>query len=271
MESDKQPFGAGDHNRRVSTLLIDDEIGALNTLRGMLKEYCPQVQVAGVALTVTEAIQSARLLKPDLVFLDIEMPPIGSGFDFLNNIGAIDFGVIFTTAYPKYAIRAINTVQPWAYLVKPYSVSELRKAVETAEEKIRQQRLSEREAAGRHGVILHDSRKGSFVILAADIVYCKAGGSFTDLYIWKNDRIEKITSSRNLGEFENELPDTLFCRTHHSYLVNLAFVERFERTGRNGVAHLTLSKTRVDVSVSKMDLFASRLEEFYQNNESPHR
>ncbi len=271
MESNKQPLGAGDSSRTVSVLLIDDEIGAINTLRGMLREYCPRVQVAGVALSVTEAIQAAHQLKPELVFLDIEMPPIGSGFDFLNNIGEIDFGVVFTTAYPKYAIKAINTVQPWAYLVKPYSVSELRKAVETAVEKIRQQKQSALEVAGRRGIMLHDSRKGSFVILAGDIVYCKAGGSFTDLFLWRNERLEKLTSSRNLGEFEAELPETLFCRTHHSYLVNLAYVERFERTGRNGVAHLARAKTRVDVSVSKMDTFASRLEEFFQNNEPPQR
>ena len=269
MESDKQPFGPGDHFRAVSALLIDDEIGAINTLRGMLKEYCPRVQVVGVALTVTEAIQTAGQLKPELVFLDIEMPPIGSGFDFLNNIPDIEFGVIFTTAYPKYAIRAINTVQPWAYLVKPYSVSELRKAVDTAVEKIRQQRQSALEAAGRLGIMLHDSRKGSFVIRAGDIVYCKAGGSFTDLFIWKNERMEKVTSSRHLGEFEAELPGTLFCRTHHSYLVNLNYVERFERTGRNGIVHLGRTKTQVDVSVSKMDAFISRLEEFYQNKETP--
>ena len=268
MESDKKPFGAGASLRRINTLLVDDEIGAINTLQGMLKEYCPQVLIAGVALTVSEAVQAANQLQPELVFLDIEMPPLGSGFDFLHQIADISFGVIFTTAYPKYAIRAINTIQPWAYLVKPYSVSELRKAVEIAVEKIRQQNQSLLQAAGTQGIVLHDSRKGAIVLRAGEIVYCKADGSFTDLFVWRNQRLEKVTSSRNLGEIEDELPAVLFCRTHHGFLVNLAFVERFERTGRNGIVHLAPAKTKVDVSVAKMDLFAKRLDDFFQLNQN---
>lgn len=262
MESDKKTIGTGDSIRKISTLLIDDEIGAINTLRGMLKEYCPQIQVVGAAFSVNEAIQAAINLQPELVFLDIEMPPIGSGFDFLKNCGEIHFGVIFSTAYPQYAIRAINTVQPWAYLVKPYSVSQLQNAVKVAVEKVQQLDQSLLQVAGRQGILLNDSRKGTIVIRAGDIIYCQAGGSFTDIFVWKNQRIEKITSSRNLGEFEADLPRTLFCRTHHGYLVNLAYVERFERTGRNGIVHLRHTPVQVDVSVSKLEIFISQLEEF---------
>lgn len=251
---------------RISTLLIDDEIGAINALRGMLGEYCPQVHIAGTALSVREAVEVTTVLQPELVFLDIEMPPLGSGFDFLNKCGEINFGVIFTTAYPQYAIKAINEIQPWAYLIKPYSVSELKAAVKVAEEKIRSQDHSLLQVARRQSIIVQDSRKGSIVFRAGDIVYCKAEGSFTDLFAWKNNKIEKVTSSRNLGEYELELPDVLFCRTHHGFLVNMAYVERFERTGRNGVAHLNPSGHRVDVSVSKMDAFLRHLDEFCQVN-----
>lgn len=264
MENDKKSSAFGNSLRRINTLLVDDEIGAINTLRGMLGEYCPQVQVTGVALSVNEAIQAATKLQPELVFLDIEMPPIGSGFDFLNHFEEIRFGVIVTTAYPKYAVRAINTIQPWAYLVKPYSVSELRSAVEIAVAKIQQQNYSALQMAESQGIILNDSRKGSIVLRAGEVVYCEAEGGFTELYAWKNQRLEKFTSSRNLGEFEAELPQMLFCRTHHSFLVNLAYVERFERTGRNGAIHLAKANSRVLVSVAKMDSVTRRLEAFFQ-------
>ena len=266
MESDKKTPGTGDSIRKISALLIDDEIGAINTLRGMLKEYCPQIQIVGTAFSVNEALQAAANLQPELVFLDIEMPPLGSGFDFLKNCGEIHFGIIFTTAYPQYAIRAINTVQPWAYLVKPYSVTELKTAVNVAVEKIQLLDTSLLQVAGRQGILLNDSRKGTLVLRAGDIVYCQAAGSFTDLFIWKNQKLEKFTSSRNLGEFEAELPRSLFCRTHHGYLVNLAYIERFERTGRNGVIHLRHTPVQVDVSVSKLEIFTGHLEEFYLVN-----
>jgi len=262
MESDKKKIGTADSIRKISALLIDDEIGAINTLRGMLKEYCPQIQIVGTAFSVNEAIHAAANLQPELVFLDIEMPPVGSGFDFLRQCGEIHFGVIFATAYPQYAIRAINTIQPWAYLVKPYSVTELKTAVQVSVEKIQQMDQSLLQVAGRQTILLNDSRKGTIVLRAGDIIYCQARGSFTDIFVWKNHKVEKITSSRNLGEFEDELPRTLFCRTHHGYLVNLAYVERLERTGRNGIIHLRHTPVQVDVSVSKLEIFTSHLEEF---------
>lgn len=246
-------------DRPVSAFLVDDERGAINTLKNMLGEYCPQVQVAGTALSVREAVELVGKLQPDLVFLDIEMPPVGSGFDFLEKCGEISFGIIFTTAYPHYAIQAINTVQPWAYLVKPYSVSQLTDAIRVALDKLSLKRDSALQDALQQKVILQDSRKGTIVLQAAEIIYCKADGSFTDLVIWKNNKVEKFTASRHLGEFEDNLPSRLFCRTHHSYLANLGYIERFERTGRNGLVHLRHTENKVPVSVAKMERFLNFL------------
>ncbi len=242
-------------DRLISALLVDDERGAINTLKNMLSEYCPQIQVVGSAVSVREALEMVEKLQPDLVFLDIEMPPVGSGFDFLEKCVSVSFGVIFTTAYPQYAIQAINTVQPWSYLIKPYSVFQLKNAVETSLEKLRQKQDFVLQAARQQRIILQDSRKGTIILYAEEIMYCRADGSFTDLVIWKNKRIEKFTSSRRLGEFEAELTAPLFCRTHHSYLVNLSYVDRFERTGRNGQLHLTYTDKKVPVSIAKMDNF----------------
>lgn len=245
---------------RITALLVDDEIAALNTLRGMLTQYCPQILISGTAMSVREAVEAATTLQPDLVFLDIQMPPLGSGFDFLKQLEPVPFGVIFTTAHPQYAVNAINLIQPWAYLVKPYSVSELKAAVAVAEDKIRSQSSTLLQTAQSHSIVVPDSRKGTLVLRASEIVYCKADGGFTDIFIWRKNKIEKITSSRYLGEYEAELPSLLFCRAHHRYLVNLEYVERLERTGRNGILHLTPKDHRVDVSVAKMDTFVQQLD-----------
>lgn len=250
-------------DRQISAVLIDDERGALNTLKNMLGEYCPQVQVGGTALSVREALEMVEKLQPDVVFLDIEMPPVGSGFDFLKKCGEISFGVIFTTAYPQYAIQAINTVQPWSYLIKPYSVFQLKNAVDTTLEKLKQKQESALNAARQQRIILQDSRKGTIVLYAEEVIYCRADGSFTDLVIWKNKRLEKFTSSRRLGEFEAELTAPLFCRTHHSYLVNLNYVEQLERTGRNGRLHLLHTEHKVPVSIAKMEKFMIFLHSTY--------
>ncbi|MBK6932621.1 MAG: response regulator transcription factor [Saprospirales bacterium] len=262
MEIQGTPANAG----KITTLLVDDEIGAINTLQGMLGQYCPQVHIVGTALSVHAAVEAAAALQPDLVFLDIEMPPLGTGFDFLKQVDPSAFGIIFTTAYPQFAIHAINQFQPWAYLLKPYTVAELKAAVQVAEDKIRTQGNALLYQAQRQTLVVQDSRKGSLLLRAGEVAYCKAGGSFTDIFTWRKNKIEKITSSRNLGEHEAELPALLFCRTHHSYLVNMAFVERFERTGRNGVIHLHPPGHRVDVSVAKMDIFLRHLDEFCQMN-----
>lgn len=250
-------------DRHISALLVDDERGAINTLKNMLAEYCPEVHVAGFALSVREALEMVGKLQPDLVFLDIEMPPVGSGFEFLEKCGEVAFGVIFTTAYPQYAIQAINAVQPWSYLIKPYSVLQLKKAVQIALEKQRQKHNSALETARQQRVILQDSRKGTIVMYAEEIIYCRADGSFTELVIWKNKRLDKFISSRRLGEFEAELTAPLFCRTHHSYLVNMSYIEQFERTGRNGLLHLSHIEKKIPVSVAKMDKFMISLHATY--------
>jgi two-component system LytT family response regulator len=239
---------------KIRTLLVDDEIAALNTLSGMLHDYCPEVKVVASARTVDEAVQAAAQWKPELVFLDIRMSPFGSGFDFLERSWKKgSFGVIFTTAFPEYAIKAINAVQPWSYLVKPYTVNNLKEAVEIAAEKL--------SSADHQSIVIPDSRKGNQVLRVRDILYCEADGSTTDIFLLRNNKVEKITASRLLGDLEEELPEWLFCRTHNSFLVNMRHILRWERTGRNGLVYLPEGKC-VSISVLKMEHFVERFEVF---------
>ena len=111
----------------IKALIIDDEMHCLKTLSMLLKEYCPDVQVIKLCDNAEDGIEAIKKLKPDLVFLDIEMPHM-NGFEMLEKLKHHFFHVIFTTAYDNYAVKAFkyNTID---YLLKPVIVSELTNAV----------------------------------------------------------------------------------------------------------------------------------------------
>lgn len=247
--------------KKINALLIDDEISAINTLKGMLTQYCPQVRIAGEACSVGEAVQQILRHKPDLVFLDIEMPPYGNAFDLLKQTRNHEFGVIFTTAYPQYAVEAINTVQPWAYLIKPFSVKSLESAVKIAEEKIVEETVQGAEQHERLGFFVNDSRKGTLVIRFHEVLCCNSDGSIVEITLLRNGKLEKITTYRTLKEMEQDFADQPFCRTHHSHIVNMSHILRFEKTGRNGVIHLP-NNLQVGISVQKMAEFEQKFEQY---------
>lgn len=247
--------------KKITALLVDDEISAINTLRGMLNEYFPQVEVVAEARSVSDALLKVQRVHPDLVFLDVEMPPFGSGFDFLEKCGEFSFGVIFVTAYSEYAIKAINDVEPWAYLLKPVNIAGLGQAIEKAIEKINLRTDARFAIPASQSIIIADARKGNIVIRVRDIIYCKADGTTTDIFYQKETDISRITASKTLKDVEEQLPAELFCRTHHSFLVNLDAVEGYARTGRNGVIHLKQGG-EVPISVGKMEDFESQFNTF---------
>jgi two-component system LytT family response regulator len=248
--------------KKIQAFIVDDEISAINTLKGMLDKFCPDVHVMGHASTVGTAVEQIGKLNPELVFLDIEMPPFGNAFDLIRQVKDARFGVIFTTAYPKYAIQAIRVVQPWAYLVKPYSVHELSEALDVAGKKLQELGLSEMEE-NQQGIILSDARKGNIVVRFQDILYCRSEHATVDVHIRRNGQPEKVTTYKTLRELEGDLPDHTFCRTHNSFLVNMNHIERFERTGRNGVIHLP-EKMQVQISVQRMADFEEKFHAFLQ-------
>lgn len=238
--------------KRLRSIILDDETSAVHTLRGMLEELCPFVVINAVANNIEQGVKAVKQYNPDIVFLDIEMPPSGSGFDFLREVEDETFGVIFTTAYAHYAIQAINDAQPWGFLVKPYRAKELVHTMYVAT-RMRHRLLSSPQY-GNRGIILSDHRKGNVVVKFNEIYYCQADGPCTTFYLNREDKIEKLSVYKTLKDIENELPDSLFCRTHHSYLVNMNYILRYERHGRAGAAYLP-NGAHVEISGSKMETF----------------
>lgn len=243
---------------KIKAIIVEDENAALMTLTGMLTDFCPDVEVIAYANSVVEAIKTAELTKPDLVFLDIEMPPMGNGFDFVKVCKYKDFKIIFTTAYPQHAIQAINEIQPVAYLVKPFSVSSLVTAVQTAVKSILPDvinDLTNKQREGK-GLIIHDLRKGNTVLRYNEILYLEGDTSVTHIFYMRatSTSTERITATGNIGTFETALPRHTFMRTHNSYIVNIDHIIRYEQISRTGLVHL-IEGSSIPVAVQRLDAF----------------
>ncbi len=233
----------------LQAIIVEDEAVSRDILRNYIGKYCPSVHVLGEASTIDEALVLIRKHKPDLVFLDVEMP-FGNAFDLLDEVGDRDFETIFVTAYDHYAIEALNSHASY-YLLKPISIDELIKAVDhVAEIKKKENELQDMVLSPRSsavpGKITIPIQEGFEVLDVQDIVYAKADDNYTELYLSNGKR--KVVS-KTLKYFENILKGHSFARVHKSYLVNINCITRYIK-GKGGSVQLSNGK-EVMVSASK--------------------
>ncbi len=246
----------------IKAILIDDEVHCLDTLNILLNDYCPGVQVVDQCMSGKKALEAIEKLKPDLVFLDIEMPAM-NGFEMLEQFFEISFAVIFTTSYDQYAIKAIR-FSALDYLLKPIDPNELVSAVKKVQEQRHlpmaeqfQMLLKKIQAKDYQFNKLAVPTSEGFEIIPADqVMRCEADDNYTHLHL-KNKN--KIIACRTLKEVEEQLKDfNFFIRVHHSHIVNLNEVTRYVR-GEGG--YLVLSDgTSVNVSKSRKDMLLSTLQ-----------
>lgn len=243
----------------LTAIIIDDELKGIIALRQKLKDYCPDVQIVGEAESAEEGISLIKLQKPDIVFLDIEMPHM-DGFTMLQQLQEKDFHLIFTTAYDQYAIKAIKFAA-FDYLLKPIDIDELKIAVS----KINKLHFSETE---KKLEVLHQNMldKNSFNKIAIstqnslllfevnDIIYLEANRNYTTLYFKDHP---KLMASKTLKEFEELLPSSIFFRIHHSYIININYVKKYLK-GEGGQVELQ-NGTLLDVSRRKKEEFLKLL------------
>ncbi|GAB4022809.1 LytR/AlgR family response regulator transcription factor [Spirosoma koreense] len=244
----------------MTALIIDDEKHCRDVLTLLLKRYCPTVQILATCANGTEGQTAIETLHPDLVFLDIEMPGM-SGFDMLEACHYSDFRVIFTTAFNEYAIKAIRH-NALDYILKPVDKDELVQAVAKAQQELATQMptqieqflgyLQSQRAGGR---IALPTMEGLQIIHSEEIYYCESDGGYTRFAL-KNGHI--ILISKTLKEVEEVLETKGFCRVHHSYLINLRYVQRYIR-GDGGEVVMANNKT-LPVSRNKKQEFLSMLE-----------
>lgn len=239
----------------IKAIIIDDEIHCVDTLSMLLADCCPEVEVTDICLSAKKGLEAIEKSKPDIVFLDIEMP-VMNGFELLENFKQIPFAVIFTTSYDQYAIKAIR-FSALDYLLKPIDEEELVNAIR----KISLQRILPSLEQFRMLIDKVQHKKNSLtkvaiptaegfeLIPAEEIIYFEADDHYTQLFL-KTKR--KIVACRTLKEIEEQLNDfASFLRVHHSYIVNLNEVTKYVR-GEGG--YLVMSDgTTVNVSRSRKD------------------
>lgn len=218
----------------LNAIIVDDEVAGAKGLVRLLNRYCPGVHIFATAHSIDEAEQKILSLKPDVVFLDIEMP-FGSGFDLLNRISQRDtirFEVIFTTAYSQYAIKAFkhNAID---YLLKPIDPEELVDAVKKCEEKKERGNVDLKKIENLFSSLSQTNKiqklpvhtqEGIIYLDTEKVVRLEADGNYTKIHLVGG---QKFTSSRTLKEYEEMMPQKEFFRIHKTNLVNLSHVKQY--------------------------------------------
>lgn len=236
--------------------MIDDEINSLQNLQQKLQEFCPSIKVAAIVQRPEEAILLIRQHKPDVVFLDIEMPRM-NGFKMLEEFKEIDFEVIFITAYNHYAIDAIR-LSAFDYLVKPVAIKELQAAVNRlfyAKKKKSAERLevlkkSMAEIKTQENKIAIPTSEGIEFFQIKNIVRIESSSNYSKLIL--NDG-QNILVTKLLKDFEEMLLNYRFYRVHNSHLINLDYIKKYIRG--DGGQIVMQNGDMIDVSRRKKDEF----------------
>ena len=239
----------------IKAIIIDDEVHCVDTLSILLSDYCPEVEIMEKCMSAKKGLEAIERLKPELVFLDIEMP-VMNGFELLEQFKQIPFSVIFTTSYDQYAIKAIR-FSALDYLLKPIDPKELIAAVHKVQtqkklpgpEQFEMLMNQVKHKENGFTKIAVPTIEGFELIPAADVMRCEADDNYTHLFL-KNGA--KIVACRTLKEMEEQLQDfSFFVRVHHSYIVNLNEVTKYIR-GEGGYLVMSDDST-VNVSRSRKD------------------
>ena len=214
-----------------TALLVDDEPNSRNALKKLLQRFCPKVNIVAEASNIHEAVETIMLKRPEIVFLDIEMPG-ENGFALFKHFPAPDFNVIFATAYDQYAVKAFQH-SAVDYLLKPINFEDLIRAVAKVKEQqkmvLYQQRIE---------LMLKNVEQRSFDKLALptpqgfdfvevnQIIRCQGDDNYTNIFLTNGSM---ICATMTMKAIEEMLPSDTFFRTHRSDIINLKFIRHFNK------------------------------------------
>ncbi len=220
----------------LRALIVDDEIASVKSLEILLGQFCKQVEIVGVARSVDEALAATIRLKPNLIFLDIEMPS-GSGFEFLEQSICCNFEIVFVTAHNNYAVQAFK-YSAVDYLLKPVEITELIKAVEKVSETLK----ANLNSRSKYNVLFENLKE---IIPQKLVVFVNGNYEFIDLrdvlYIDLTSAKLKVVFENgasallddNLNAIEEQLFERGFYRIHKDYMLNVFKAKRILKTDNN--------------------------------------
>lgn len=247
----------------IRVIIVDDEKDARDSLRLILEQfYDSEVEILASAGSIREAVTLIKKHKPDLVFLDIEMPN-ENGFQLFGYFKEnYEFQVVFTTAFQKYAHKAFRYAA-LDYLLKPVDYRLLRETLDRYEkQQLRISPVNIETYQNNSNIIVEENKKilfpykdGYHIVKIASIVYVVADINYSTAYTSENN---SYTMSRTLKYFEEILPTSTFFRVHKSYIVNLNYVRTYDR--RRGVLVMENGKT-IDVASRRAEELLQALKE----------
>jgi two-component system LytT family response regulator len=237
-------------NKKITSIIIDDELHGRENLKKIIETYCPEIEIVGLADSVINGLSLVKNLKPDLVFLDINMP-VFDGFDFLEEFDTPNFLTVFVTAHEEFGIKALKAGAV-DYILKPINIKELKQSVKKLILKLNNNLISEP---------IHDSDKlvlpasnGFHVIIIDDIIRLEADSCYTKV-ISKGEK--SLIVSRTLKDFEDTLPKEKFFRTHKSHIINLKHIKDYSKISGN---YVTMSDgSKVEISRRKTPEFILKI------------
>ena len=216
----------------LKAIIIDDEPDCVRLLALQLKMYCPQVNVVAECTESEVGYQQIKELQPDIVFMDIEMP-VMNGFQLLEKIGAINFSLVFVTAYDQFAVKAFR-FSALDYLLKPIDGKDLKAAVAKAE----QRSFPQTQQLNLLKQQLHDGEKKlpdkialpyqNGVIFAEIklVIYCESENNYTRIHTVDGNQ---YMVAKTLGDIQEVLEERNFLRIHRQYLINLDHIKKYVR------------------------------------------
>lgn len=242
----------------MKVLLVDDETHSTEYLQTLLIRQGLSPQLITQCNDSSHAVGLIQSGDFDLVFMDVEMPFM-SGFDVLSHLGDREFRLVFTTAYDKYALKAIK-FSALDYLLKPIDPEELKTTLNKLDQfrshskKKQIESLLQNLKGSDFSRLAVSSSEGLDFLSLDEIIRCESDGNYTSVHLVKSKR---IVASRTLKEFENLLTEAGFVRIHHKHLINLAHLKKYNK-GEGGTVVLS-DGSELEVSRRRRDDFLKRL------------
>ena len=242
----------------MKAVIIEDEERSRIVLQSLIETYSPEIQIVGDADSVNTGLKLIKQVDPELIFMDIRIIG-GTGFDILERLDNPSAGVVFTTAYDQYALKAFK-FSAIDYLLKPIDVEELKNAVKRAlnsqdkwlnNQKIESLLSNIKSGHEKNPIMLVSTMDTVEFINIKEIIHIKAEGAYSTIY--KQDG-SQLTASKVIKEYEHLLNDHFFYRVHQSHLINVRFIDKFLKRHQ---CFLMTDGTKIQLARSrKEDFFA---------------
>ncbi len=246
----------------LKIFIAEDETKSLNSIKNIIENYCPETTLSGYAQTVEDAVLFLSENTVDIVLLDVNFPD-GTGFDILKRLKYCEFNIIFITAYEEFAIQAIK-FSAADYLLKPVNPKELIASIQKLQKKNKtelQNNLMVETLFANLNIakkkiekIALKTAERILVVEIKDIIRCESDSSYTTVFLTKN---RKVVVSKPLKEYDEMLSDCGFIRPHKSHLINVNYIQSYEKSG--GGYLVLKDRTNIPVSLRKKDFVIKTL------------